>query len=108
VHQHPPGPGWRADGQRVLGVVLPGARHPARRRHAARAVARQQPGRAQGRLVQHIFCPDPLGQAHSTSGAIFSNFLSGQIFFYFLLIRMYNINIFPTFVWKKQKRMFQE
>ena len=53
VHLHPRGPGRSADRQRLLGAVLPGARHPAGWKDARRYTHRQG-----GRLLQHLLQRD--------------------------------------------------
>ena len=53
MHQHPYWPGWRADGQCLLGALLSGARHPAGRTDAQRQVSWQR-----GRFLQHVLQRD--------------------------------------------------
>ena len=58
MHLRARGAGGRPDGQHLLGAVLPGARHPARRPDALR-----QDHRRGGRLLQHLLQRDGGRQA---------------------------------------------
>ena len=53
MHQRPRRPGRSPDGQRLLGALLPRARHPARWHHAQR-----QDHRGPGRQLQHLLLWD--------------------------------------------------